>query len=198
MMNKIYNWQDGQNRLDHYNAWLMDNTREFGKPYPGYPGDKNGSYSHKTIQKAPVLSVTVAEKPKKSYNRHINTNTQGNIMTKVTNLSRATEIVKASATKAEALDKIVAELSVTRSNAFVYFTKATKLLGSAPVAGDKAPKVAKASAKATAKANPVTGLTADKKAKKVAEIDATIAKLKAKTSGATSPFGQAVALSGLV
>ena len=195
MMNKQYNWQDGQKRLDHYNAWLMDNTREFGKPYPGYPEDKNDSYSVKTVQKDQVLPVTVAKKSKKRYNNHIDTHTsKGSKMTKVTNLSRATEIVKASATKAEALEKIVAELSVSRSNAFVYFTKATKILGTAPAAGEKAPKAEKV----TAKANPVTGLTADKKAKKVAEIDATIAKLKAKTAKATSPFGQAVALSGLV
>lgn len=192
MMNKIYDWELGQKRLDHYNKWLMDNTREFGKPYPGYPGDKNDSYSQKTVRNDRVLSVTVAKAPKKSYNNHITTNTQGSKMTKVTNLSRATAIVKASATKAEALDKIVAELSVTRSNAFVYFTKASKALGTAP-STEKAPKAVK-----VAKANPVTGLSQEKAAKKVAEIDATIAKLKSKTSKATSPFGQAIALSGLV
>ena len=29
----------GQERLDHYNAWLMNPTREFGVPYAGFPGD---------------------------------------------------------------------------------------------------------------------------------------------------------------
>jgi hypothetical protein len=47
-------------------------------------------------------------------------------MTKVTNLSKAIEIVKASASKAEALEKMVADLGVSRSNAFVYYTKPTK------------------------------------------------------------------------
>jgi hypothetical protein len=26
-------------KLAHYNEWLMDNKREFGKPYPGFPED---------------------------------------------------------------------------------------------------------------------------------------------------------------
>lgn len=26
-------------KLAHYNVWLLDKTREFGKPYPGFPED---------------------------------------------------------------------------------------------------------------------------------------------------------------
>jgi hypothetical protein len=26
-------------KLAHYNEWLLDNKREFGKPYPGFPED---------------------------------------------------------------------------------------------------------------------------------------------------------------
>lgn len=27
-------------KLAHYNKWLLDDKREFGKPYPGFPEDK--------------------------------------------------------------------------------------------------------------------------------------------------------------
>ena len=182
--------EDGQRRLDHYNKWLMDPTREFGIPYPGYPENKNDSYSEPTesveteqnsqvfrvkkpnkINKLRKGSVTVAQNPKVSHNtRIVNKIMKGSEMAKVTNLSRATEIVKASASKAEALDKIVAELNVKRANAFVYFTKASKALGdSAP----KAEKVSKAAKPAKAK---------------VAEIDKVIAGLKASGVKVASPF----------
>ncbi len=42
----------GQERLDHYNAWLMNPTREFGVPYAGFLGD-----SVVPLQDAPVFSV---------------------------------------------------------------------------------------------------------------------------------------------
>ena len=41
-------WRENQARLDHYNQWLMDPKREFTSVYPGYPGDKNKSYSEFT------------------------------------------------------------------------------------------------------------------------------------------------------
>lgn len=58
-------------------------------------------------------------------------NKKGSKMSKVTNLSKATEIVKSMEGQAKSviLEKLVQELSITRSNAFVYFTKASKILG---------------------------------------------------------------------
>ena len=202
---KVTDWQDGQARLDHYNAWLMDPARPIdGTPYPGYPGDKNDSYSEptesvETVRTAPVSpqkkpnkikrlqrrTVTVALSGKVSHNKQTE-NLKGNMMAKVTNLSKATEIVKASASKAEALEKIVATLGVTRSNAFVYFTKATKALGTAPATA-KAPKAEKV---AKAKTSKVTEISPEKAAKKVAEIDAVIAGLKANGAKVASPFAQ--------
>ena len=29
-----------QRKLDHYNKWLMNDKRDFGEPYPGFPEDK--------------------------------------------------------------------------------------------------------------------------------------------------------------
>ncbi len=116
-------------------------------------------------------------------------------MTKVTNLSKATDLVKrhteARIPKAEILNMLMGELNVTRSNAFVYFTKASKALGFTVTKGEsKAKKVAKtdeqkadeffkdAAAKLAKKRATVTELSPAKKAKKVAAIDAVIADLK--------------------
>ena len=208
---KVTDWREGQARLDHYNAWLMDPKRPFdGTPYPGYP-DKNDSYlepteSVETVQDAPVSKgkksnkinklahrkVTVALNPKVSHNSGtVTKHTQkGNQMAKVTNLSRAIEIVKAlpGAPRSHLLDKLVEELSITRSNAFVYLTKATKALGAeATPKAEKAEKVAKAPAKAR-KVNPVTETSPEKAAAKVAEIDKVIAGLKANGAKVASPF----------
>ena len=184
----------GQDRLDHYNAWLLDPEREFGVPYPGFPGDLV-----ETLQDAPVLEVkkankinklahrkvTVDVRPKVSHNRYI-LNRKGNEMTKVTNLSKATDIVKAAiesrTPKSEILNLLVSELSVTRSNAFVYFTKATKALNvtiEVDAGAVKAPK--------KVKVNPVTETSPEKARAKVAEIDAVIAGLR-KSGAAVSPF----------
>ena len=116
-------------------------------------------------------------------------------MTKVTNLSKATDLVKrnteARIPKAEILNMLMGELNVTRSNAFVYFTKASKALGFTVTKGEsKAKKVAKtdeqkvdeffkdAEAKLAKKRATVTELSPAKKAKKVAVIDKVIADLK--------------------
>ena len=184
----------GQDRLDHYNAWLMDHSREFGVPYAGFPGD-----SVETLQDAPVFSVkntneinkladrkvTVDVLPKVAYNHHMN-NEKGTKMTKVTNLSRATDLVKAAidsrTPKAEILNLLVSELSVTRSNAFVYFTKATKALNVSITVDKGAVKAPKA-----VKVNKITETSPEKARAKVAEIDAVIANLR-KSGASVSPF----------
>lgn len=48
---------------------------------------------------------------------------------KQTNLQKVVEFVKAGQSKNEVIDRIVNELGKSRSNAFVYFTKASKLVG---------------------------------------------------------------------
>ena len=185
---------EGQDRLDHYNAWLMDHSREFGVPYAGFPGN-----SVETLQDAPVFSVkntnkinklaarkvTVDLGPKVSHNTHM-LNKKGNEMTKVTNLSKATDIVKAAidsrTPKAEILNLLVSELSVTRSNAFVYFTKATKALNVSITVDKGAAKAPKA-----VKVNKITETSPEKARAKVAEIDAVIANLR-KSGASVSPF----------
>jgi len=91
-------------------------------------------------------------------------------MTKVTNLSKAIEIVKfnvdARIPKAEILNTLVTELGVSRSNAFVYFTKASKASGFSITVDKAAVKKVKES---------IQGTSGTKKAQKLAEIDAFLA-----------------------
>jgi hypothetical protein len=86
-------------------------------------------------------------------------------MTKETNLSIATRIVASTPDKALSLSEIMNVLVVSRSNAFVYYTKATKGV-SKPVKAEKATRPVKES---------IQGTTATKKAQKLAEIDAFLA-----------------------
>lgn len=105
-------------------------------------------------------------------------------MSKTTKLSTATEIVKTAVSKQAALAEIQSALGVTKANAFVYFTKATKALGTAPESV-KTPRVEK-----VGKVNPLTETSPEKAAAKIAEIDAVIANLRAAGVKTTSPFAQ--------
>ena len=86
-------------------------------------------------------------------------------MTKETNLSIATRIVATTPDKAAALVEIMTVLGVTRSNAFVYFTKATRGVAK-PANAEKATKPVKES---------IQGTSSTKKIQKLAEIDAFLA-----------------------
>ena len=89
-------------------------------------------------------------------------------MAKVTNLETAVSIVRNTPDKAIALSEIMNILGVSRSNAFVYHTKASKILFSASnvdeVMGKVSPQYKKVS-------ESVQGTSATKKAQKLAEID---------------------------
>lgn len=82
-------------------------------------------------------------------------------MTKVTNLSKATDLVKAAVDartpKSDIIDQLVRELNISKANAFVYFTKASKALGITITKDKEAVKVAK----------PAKGVTVVKDGKKV-------------------------------
>ena len=90
-------------------------------------------------------------------------------MTKETNLSIATRIVAATPVKASALLEIMTVLGVTRSNAFVYITKATKGVAKPAVGAVKADKASKPVKES------IQGTSSTKKAQKLAEIDAFLA-----------------------
>ena len=89
-------------------------------------------------------------------------------MTKVTNLETAVSIVRTSTDKATALADIMNILGVSRSNAFVYHTKASKILFSANNLDEIVGKVSPQYKKVT---ETVQGTSSTKKAQKLAEID---------------------------
>lgn len=117
-------------------------------------------------------------------------------MTKVTNLSKATDLVKAAVDartpKSDIIAQLVTELNVSKANAFVYFTKASKALGITITKDKGAEKVAK----------PAKGVTKVKDGKKVTKskevtdadvaafFDGAKARMEAKATKATkaSPF----------
>jgi hypothetical protein len=209
-------------KLEHYNQWLMDPKRELTAIYPGYeepsgytgealgsPGlskDLNeindlGTGADRKVKKPNrIKELRSAQKPvalstgAPTIDTSVKTShTQGNNMTKVTNLSRCTAIFNEfpGAPRSVLLTKFMEELSITRSNAFVYLSKVEKAVGekrSSNLMEGKTEESMKRKAPVRArKVNPITELSADKAAKKIAEIDAVIAGLR--QSGATvSPF----------
>ena len=50
-MNMIEQNEYGTRKLAHYNAWLLDPKREFGKPYPGFPEDLEAPKAKKRVAK---------------------------------------------------------------------------------------------------------------------------------------------------
>lgn len=112
---------EGQRRLDHYNAWLLDPKRVPGTTYPGYPAYKRplSRKKGKKEMEDVVKDVVVAKEPKAKKEP------------KVTKLSVATDVVKSTGKddKEACLKAIVQALSVTRGNASIYYTKALAILG---------------------------------------------------------------------
>ena len=90
-------------------------------------------------------------------------------------IDTAVGIVRNTPDKSLALSEIMNILGVSRANAFVYFTKATKTLSSY----DTVDKVM------TGKVSKVTETPVARRTKKTADIDAVIASLKGTTA---SPF----------
>lgn len=99
-------------------------------------------------------------------------------MAKVTNLETAVSIVRNTPDKALALSEIMNILGVSRSNAFVYHTKASKILFSASnvdeVMGKVSDQYKKVTPSKVSKTN-VSMSSASKKAAKLKEIDAFLA-----------------------
>ena len=107
-------------------------------------------------------------------------------MTKVTNLETAVSIVRNTPDKALALSELMNILGVSRSNAFVYHTKASKILFSASNVDEVMGKVSPMYKKVS---ESVQGTSSTKKAQKLAEIDKFLA-------GASSAKGNPFAALG--
>ena len=90
-------------------------------------------------------------------------------MKNITNLETALGIVRNNPTKFVALAEIMNILGVSRSNAFVYHTKATRGVAKPAVGAVKAEKASKPAKES------IQGTSSTKKAQKLAEIDAFLA-----------------------
>ena len=124
-------------KLAHYNVWLVDNSREAGKPYPGFPEDKQArpvkfrmknmqvmnafeQLEHDQAQRrakpATVKAPKVAKEPKAPR------------ASGPTKADRALEIFKRlGGDKAAVIAAIKDELSMSDAGATTYFYNAKKL-----------------------------------------------------------------------
>lgn len=124
-------------KLAHYNVWLVDNSREIGKPYPGFPEDKQASpvkmrmknmqvmnafeqlASDQTQRSAKPKAVSAPKEPKAA---------KAPRATGPTKSDRALEIFKRlSGDKAAVIAAIRDELSMSDAGATTYFYNAKKL-----------------------------------------------------------------------
>jgi hypothetical protein len=128
-------------KLAHYNVWLVDNSREAGKPYPGFPEDKQASpvkfrmknmqtmnafqqYDHDVAERRAASSlVAKAEKAPKVAKKPKAPRASG-----PTKADRALEIFKRlGGDKAAVIAAIKDELSMSDAGATTYFYNAKKL-----------------------------------------------------------------------
>ena len=119
-------------KLAHYNVWLVDNSREAGKPYPGFPEDKQArpvkfrmknmqtmnafqQHDHDMAERRAASSL-VAKEPRAPR------------ASGPTKADRALEIFKRlSGDKAAVIAAIKDELSMSDAGATTYFYNAKKL-----------------------------------------------------------------------
>jgi hypothetical protein len=125
-------------KLAHYNVWLVDNSREAGKPYPGFPEDKQPSavkfrmknmqvmnafeqHAHDTAERK--VTKPKAERAPKEPKAPKAPRASG-----PTKADRALEIFKRlSGDKAAVIAAIKDELSMSDAGATTYFYNAKKL-----------------------------------------------------------------------
>lgn len=122
-------------KLAHYNAWLINNDREIGKPYPGFPEDKQPSavkFRMKNMQTMNAfeqldhdLKARKVSKPKAEKAPKVARAPRASGPTKA---DRALEIFKRlGGDKAAVIAAIKDELSMSDAGATTYFYNAKKL-----------------------------------------------------------------------
>jgi hypothetical protein len=128
-------------KLAHYNVWLVDNSREAGKPYPGFPEDKQArpvkfrmknmqtmnafqQYDHDVAERRAASSlVAKAEKAPKVAKEPKAPRASG-----PTKADRALEIFKRlGGDKSAVIAAIKDELSMSDAGATTYFYNAKKI-----------------------------------------------------------------------
>lgn len=117
-------------KLAHYNVWLLDGKREFGKPYPGFPEDVKLAKKGTKVE-SPVISNMVAvmsgtaKAPKASAKRVARKGSEG--PKTGTKSQLAVEIYKRLAgDKSAVIAAIQDELKMSLAGATTYFYNAKK------------------------------------------------------------------------
>ena len=127
-----------QDRLNHYNDWLMDDKRDFGTTYPGYPGDKANKPTKTKVEKPIVAPVKPVKTPKKGKSvmsiQTVGVKISRASVTKApkagSKQAKANEIVMriGVANKAQAIEAIMAEAAMSKAGATTYFHNARHFL----------------------------------------------------------------------
>lgn len=99
-----------QRRLDHYNEWLMDNNREVGIPYPGFPESEEPAVEVKPAKNLTTVVKSVKDtKAKKVKGAPTKKEQAAKIFARVGGL------------KNPAIMAFITELDMTRAGASSYF-----------------------------------------------------------------------------
>lgn len=124
-------------KLAHYNVWLVDNSREAGKPYPGFPEDKQArpvKFRMKNMQTMNAFEqfdhdmAQRSAKPKAEKAPKVAKEPRAPRASGPTKADRALEIFKRlSGDKAAVIAAIKDELSMSDAGATTYFYNAKKL-----------------------------------------------------------------------
>jgi len=124
-------------KLAHYNVWLVDNSREAGKPYPGFPEDKQPSAVKFRMKNMQVMNafeqlasdqVQRTAKPKAIREPKVAKEPKAPRATGPTKADRALEIFKRlGGDKGAVIAAIKDELSMSDAGATTYFYNAKKL-----------------------------------------------------------------------
>lgn len=113
-------YEFGNRKLAHYNAWLLDPNRESGKPYPGFPEEL------KLIQARARLASDVAAKAVKS-KAYVRT-AKDKAVKAGSKIEQAVAIYKrCNGDKAAVIAAIQAEAGMSLAGATTYFYNAKKL-----------------------------------------------------------------------
>ena len=124
-------------KLAHYNEWLVDNSREAGKPYPGFPEDKQArpvKFRMKNMQTMNAFEQFDSDmkarsaKPKAEKAPKVAKEPKAPRASGPTKADRALGIFKRlSGDKAAVIAAIKDELSMSDAGATTYFYNAKKL-----------------------------------------------------------------------
>jgi hypothetical protein len=124
-------------KLAHYNVWLVDSSREAGKPYPGFPEDMQASpvkFRMKNMQVMNAFEQLASDqqqrtaKPKAERAPKVAKEPKAPRASGPTKADRALEIFKRLAgDKAAVIAAIKDELSMSDAGATTYFYNVKKL-----------------------------------------------------------------------